>query len=144
LVVMDTGALVALIDRSDPNHAVLRAAFEKRPEDWVLPWAIVGEVDYIIRARLGVESARTFRRDLAEGLFTVEWDGSSDMERACELDGQYADLDLGLVDAIVMACAERLGATAIATLDLRDFGAVQLVGRPELWPRDLERAPLNR
>ena len=51
---------------------------------------------------------------------------------------------LGGVDAIVMACAERLGATAIATLDLRDFGAVQLVGRPELWPRDLERTPLNR
>jgi hypothetical protein len=36
-----------------------------------------------------------------------------------------------------MAMAERLGAEAIATLDLRDFGAVELKGRPKVWPRDL-------
>lgn len=50
---------------------------------------------------------------------------------------RYADLDLGLVDACVMAVAERLGARAIATLDLRDFGSVELAGAPALWPRDL-------
>jgi hypothetical protein len=36
-----------------------------------------------------------------------------------------------------MAVAERLGAIAIATLDLRDFASVELEGRPQLWPRDL-------
>jgi len=41
------------------------------------------------------------------------------------------------VDTVVMAMAERLGARAIATLDLRDFASVELVGRPRLWPRDL-------
>ena len=42
-----------------------------------------------------------------------------------------------MVDAAVMALAERLGAEAIATLDLRDFGLVELSGTPALWPRDL-------
>ena len=46
-------------------------------------------------------------------------------------------LSLGLVDGVVMAMAEKLQARAIATLDVRDFGAVELKGRPELWPRDL-------
>ena len=46
-------------------------------------------------------------------------------------------MKLGLVDAVVMAIAERLGATAIATLDVRDFGAVKLRGEPKLYPRDL-------
>jgi hypothetical protein len=33
--------------------------------------------------------------------------------------------------------AERLGAKAIATLDLRHFGAVRIKGSPGLYPRDL-------
>jgi hypothetical protein len=35
-----------------------------------------------------------------------------------------------------MAIAERLGARATVTLDERDFGAVELAGDPEIWPRD--------
>jgi hypothetical protein len=41
------------------------------------------------------------------------------------------------VDAAVIAAAERLRATAIATLDMRHFGAVTIRGRPRLIPRDL-------
>jgi predicted nucleic acid-binding protein len=46
-------------------------------------------------------------------------------------------LELGLVDAVVVATAERLKAEAIATLDLRHFGAVAIKGNPRLLPRDL-------
>jgi predicted nucleic acid-binding protein len=56
--------------------------------------------------------------------------------RAVELDQTYSDLSLGVVDGVVMAMAEKLEARAIATLDVRDFGAVELKGRPEFWPRD--------
>jgi predicted nucleic acid-binding protein len=44
---------------------------------------------------------------------------------------------MGLVDAVVMATAIRVKATAIATLDLRHFAAVTIPGRPKLLPRDL-------
>ena len=50
---------------------------------------------------------------------------------------KHRALRLGLVDAVVMAVAERLKAEAIATLDVRDFGAVTLKGAPKLYPRDL-------
>ncbi len=133
----DTGAIIALIDSDDRHHEVLRSAFEVAPDQWVLPWAILPEVDYIVTSRLGTAAARAFHADLALGLFTVEWNGASDLRRAQELDGQYAGLSLGLVDTVVMATAERIGARAIATLDLRDFAPVELTGEPELWPRDL-------
>lgn len=129
--------MVALIDRDDSHHHRLRAAFEARPDEWVLPWAILPEVDYIVSSRLGAHVARAFRTDLAVGAFTVEWDGQADIVRAQSLDERYRDLSLGLVDTVVMAMAERFGARAIATLDLRDFAAVDLEGSPELWPRDL-------
>ena len=49
---------------------------------------------------------------------------------------RYPDLRFGLVDAVVMAVAERLEAEAIVTLDVRHFGAVELHHDPRLLPRD--------
>jgi predicted nucleic acid-binding protein len=137
MIVADTGAVIALIDADDQHHGTLRRVFEAEPGLWVLPWAILPEVDYLVSSRLGAPAARVFRADLAEGLFNVEWNKGSDLQRAVELDEHYADLSLGLVDTVVMAIAERLDARAIATLDLRDFAPVELAGRPALWPRDL-------
>ncbi len=102
-----------------------------------MPWAILPELDYMVSQRGGPVAAQAMRVDLAEGRYLIEWGGAADLHRALELDRTYQDLSLGLVDGIVMAVAERLEARAIATFDLRDFGAVALKGRPELWPRDL-------
>jgi predicted nucleic acid-binding protein len=137
MIVADTGAVVALIDGDDHHHDVFRKAFEKNPREWVLPWAILPEVDYLVASRLGPSVARAFRKDLAQGLFLVEWGKGADLARALELDDSYGDLRLGLVDGVVMAVAERLEARAIATTDLRDFAPVELAGGPQLWPRDL-------
>lgn len=41
-----------------------------------------------------------------------------------------------MVDAVVMATAERLRAGRIATLDLRHFEAVKLRGVAKVLPRD--------
>jgi uncharacterized protein len=93
--------------------------------------------DYLLRAHLSTRAARMFLGDLLASAFLVEWGTASDLARAAELNERYADLGLGLVDATVMAVAERVGARAVATLDLRHFGAVELKGSPRLWPRDL-------
>ncbi len=45
--------------------------------------------------------------------------------RIAELVSVYRDLPLGTVDASVVAAAERLGVTEIATLDRRHFGVVR-------------------
>lgn len=135
MIVADTSAIVALLDRDDRHHQVLRSAFEAHLDEWILPWAILPEVDFIVQSRLGVEAARAFRQDVAEGAFTIGWSEDADLRRAVELDRTYSALSLGLVDGVVMAMAEKVGARAIATLDVRDFGAVELRGQPELWPR---------
>ena len=137
MIVADTGALVALVDEADRHHAVLRRLFEGDPDGWVVPWAVLPEVDYLLATHVGARAQRLFLSDLAAGAYRVEWGEDGDLRRALEIDGRHKALGMGLVDAAVMAVAERLGATAIATLDLRDFGAVSLKGRPKLLPRDL-------
>jgi predicted nucleic acid-binding protein len=136
VIVADTGAIVALIDADDRHHRSLRALFEAEPGAWVLPWAILPEVDYLLAAHVGPEAEAMFLEDLAGGAYAVEWGEPEDLERARELAAGYRDLGLGLVDGAVIAVAERLGAEAIATLDLRHFAAVEIRGRPRLLPRD--------
>lgn len=136
MIVADTGAMLALIDADDRHHETMVALFEADPLGWVLPWAILPELDYLLLEHVGIGAARAFLTDLAEGGYLVDWGDEDDLERAAELNAQYSALRLGLTDAVVMAVAERLRARGIATLDLRDFGAVTLRGAPRLLPRD--------
>ena len=136
MIVADTSAILALLDTDDRHHRALRTMYEARPDDWLLPWAILPEVDYLISNGLGARAQDAFLLDLVEGTFSVEYGGDRDVFRAHQLGKKYRALRMGLVDAVVMAVAERVRAAAIATLDLRHFGAVTLTGTPKLIPRD--------
>jgi predicted nucleic acid-binding protein len=136
MIVADTGALLALIDADDRHHPAVRALFEKSRGTWMLPWAVLPEIDYLLLSQVGVRAERAFLADLAEQRFSVDWGAPKDLDRARELNEQYRALKLGLVDAVVIAVAERLRATAIVTFDLRHLGAILIRGQPMLWPRD--------
>ncbi len=136
MIVADTGAIIALVDADDAHHEQMVALFDDDPAAWVLPWAILPEVDYLLLHHVGAPAERAFLGDLADGGYSVEWGEADDLARAHALCEQYGALQLGLVDAVVAATAERLKATAIATLDVRDFGSLRLKGRPKLLPRD--------
>jgi predicted nucleic acid-binding protein len=137
VIVADTGAILALIDADDGHHATLVTAYREDPSAWILPWAVLPEVDYLLGAHLGPRAQDAFLSDLGRGEWVVDWGGEADLRRASEIASRYKALRLGLVDAAVIAAAERLRAAAIATLDLRHFGTVAIRGRPRLIPRDL-------
>ena len=138
MIVADTGAIVALVDADDRHHTVLRRLFESEPDSWVLPWAILPEVDYLLAEHVGARAQDRFAGDVAAGAWAIEWGDPADLVRAEEISRRHRALRLGLVDSVVMAVAERRRVEAIATLDLRHFGAVTLRGRPYLLPRDLD------
>ena len=136
MIVVATGAIVALVDADDRHHRALRTVYETCGDEWVLPWAILPEVDHLLTRHVSAQAADAFRADLAAGAFTVEWGCDEDLVRAHVLCAQYAKLELGLVDAAVLAVAERCAARAIVTVDPRDFGAVSLPRGVLLLPRD--------
>lgn len=137
MIVADTGAIVALIDRSDRHHKALRTLYEHDPAAWMLPWAILPEVDYLVGAHVSPRAQEAFLADLADGTFSVSWGDEADLDEARRLSERYKKLRMGLVDAVVIATAIRMKAKAIATLDLRHFAAVTIPGSPQLLPRDL-------
>jgi len=136
MIIADTGAMIALFDRSDRYHDAVRRLYESDPDAWLLPWAVLPEIDYLVATHLGTRAQDLWLADVSSGAFAVEWGRQEDLEAAERLCRRYKTLRLGLVDAIVISTAERLRADAIATLDLKHFGAVSIKGKPRLLPRD--------
>jgi predicted nucleic acid-binding protein len=142
-VVADTGAVYALLDARDAHHRALVEIFDGAPRSWVLPWAVLPEVDYLVATRLGARTAQAFVDDLAAGSFAVEWGSDGDLQRARAPPAALPEARPRTGRRGVMATAERLEAEAIATLDLRHFAAVSLRIEPRLLPRDAGRGRLN-
>jgi uncharacterized protein len=85
----------------------------------------VGEVTHLAGSRLGTRVELRFLEALVAGSLFVEHVHPADLPRVAELVAIYRDLPLGTVDASVVAAAERLGTTTIATLDRRHFSVVR-------------------
>lgn len=124
-LVLDTGPILALLDAGDEAHERSVALVERLGEDLVVPTCVLVEVDYWVRKLFAPQNWSVFVEDIASGAYRLEPLTLSDLERAAELERDYEDLDLGLVDASVIAVCERLGETKVATLDRRDFSIVR-------------------
>jgi uncharacterized protein len=97
---------------------------ESHPGPLVVPTLVVTEVTYLLGTRLGWQAEVRFLGDVASGDLVLEPVDSKDLMRIAELVARYRELPLGTVDASVVAAAERLEVTEIATTDRRHFGVV--------------------
>jgi predicted nucleic acid-binding protein len=82
---------------------------------------LLAELDYWCHARLTSDAWLVFWEDLLDAAYRAEPPTHSDLVRCGELQRTYSDLSLGVVDASVIALAERLGEPKVATLDHRHF-----------------------
>ncbi len=124
-LVLDTGPVLALLDRNDPHHAACVAMVDGFNEQLVVPGATLVEIDYWIRKRLALDVWRVFAEDIRRGAYRLEPTTPTDVARAAELESDYSDLGLGFVDAAVVATCERLDEGKVATLDRRHFSVVR-------------------
>jgi predicted nucleic acid-binding protein len=137
-IVADSGAVYGLYDRRDAYHESLRTAVEEARDLIDLPAPTLGEIDYLLRVRLGNPALLRFLADIQESAFVVEPVTMADLRRCAALIAKYGDLDVGLSDASVVAVAERLGTDRILTVDQRAFRVIRSArGRPfDLLPAD--------
>lgn len=136
-LVLDTGPVMAALDADDADHAVCAALLAEADEPLVVPSAILVEVEYWCRTRVGRAAWQTFTEDLVAGAYRLVSLQPEGVRRAAELTEQYADLGLGYVDASVVATCEVLDEPKVATLDARHFTVVRPahVDTLELRPR---------
>ena len=121
-----TGVLYAAADRSDRHHAASVELLATVPGPLWVSTTVVTESSWMIENRLGPGAEVAFLREVTtDG--ALRWIDLEDTDwtRSIELIATYADLGLGLVDAPVIAVAERLNVTTIATVNPRDFRVVR-------------------
>lgn len=122
-LLVDTGILYALADRSDAWHGRARAYVAAAKQTLLAPVTVVPEAAYLLRYRIGAGAERMFLRAVVKGEIAIENLGAADWARAGDLMTAYDWL--GLVDATVVAVAERLKVREVATTDRRHFSAVR-------------------
>ncbi|MFT4187387.1 MAG: PIN domain-containing protein [Aeromicrobium sp.] len=128
MILCDSGPIFAAADRKSADHrrcVDLFTGLRLARRTLLLPPTVVAEVGYLLESRIGVFAEVAFLRAVSARDFQLVDLVSEDFDRIADLVEQYADLPLGTTDASVIALAERLDITGVATLDRRHFSVVR-------------------
>lgn len=118
-VVVDASAILALADRSDPNHELIADWVDLADDEFVVSPLIAAQADGLLRAAGGAKAGEAFATDLASGAYVVRWWADAMSESATVVRAQGVDL----VDASLIAVAAKARTNRVATT------------RSTFWPR---------
>jgi predicted nucleic acid-binding protein len=117
-VLLDTGAIVAWLDRSEKYHESALEALEGCRGPLITCEAVVAESCYLLRAIEG--AAEAVLANVAEGIFELPLPlskSAADVQRTMR---KYRDQGIDLADACLIQMAGQYNTSQILTLD-RDF-----------------------
>ena len=132
---MDSGPLIALVDRDDQHHQACVTAF-RRIQGKLLGtvWPVLTEVMHFLDGIPGAQ--QDVWEMLARGAVRLLPLGPEDIPRIRQLMQQYSNRPMDLADAALMRVAERHGIRHIFTVDRKDFSVYRIHGRikPVIFP----------
>jgi len=117
VALLDTGPLVALFVRSDPDHRRVAAFFKRYTGRLLTTWPVLAEVCHFLEPRMAVR----FLRWLEQGGATLVEVPPEELPAIASLMERYADRPIDLADATLVWAGGQLGVDAVLTLDRGDF-----------------------
>ena len=137
-MLLDTSGLLASSDRRQPRHKAAVEALTRTDPPFLLSPFVLGELDYMLRSRIGDAASRVILRDVAVGAYRLEQFTAEDIAAAMSVMDRYADSGIGLADASIVVLADRYGVTDVLTLDERHFRTLRTsAGQPfRILPAD--------
>jgi uncharacterized protein len=123
---VDTGAILAHLDRQDPWHALCSDALSELPLPLITSMAVVAEVFHLTsKRRVDQSVAWAFLRSGGISVATI---GNDDLPHLHSLMSRYADHPMDFADATLVHLAGRESITKIFTID-SDFETYRIAGR---------------
>jgi predicted nucleic acid-binding protein len=113
----DAGALVALVDKNQPQNARCRATFAGLSLPLITTWPAFTEAMYLVYQIGGWPLQRNVWSYVEEGTLQIHSSTAAEQERMRQLMEQYRDTPMDLADASLVATAEVLNLRRIFTLD---------------------------
>lgn len=127
-MIVDTSALLAFFDSSEPDHEAVSKALDETTELLVVSPYVVAELDYLVATRIGVDAELAILRELAGGAWELPAFGAPELEKAASIVKKYRDQDIGVADASNVVLADRYHTRTMLTLDRRHFDVLRPVG----------------
>jgi hypothetical protein len=125
-VLVDAGALVALVNRGDTHHARCADALKDLRHPLYTVWPAVTEAMFLVRDSSPAQAA--LLEMLESRIVEVMPLDEDDVPRMTELMAKYHDLPMDLADAAIVRVAERERLRHVLTLDQRDFRVYRPAG----------------
>ncbi len=120
-LIVDTSALLAYFDASEPDHAAVEQALAASTDLLIISPYVMAELDYLVATRHGVEAELAVLDELTGGAWELVGFGPDDVKQARSIIAKYGDQEVGLADAANVVLAERYRTRTIVTLDRRHF-----------------------
>jgi predicted nucleic acid-binding protein len=119
VILVDTGAIYALVDSNDVNHQKARDYYQSIAgrEEMVILSPILTESWFLVESRLGPHVANRLIQSILSGIFSFREIGLGELSRALEIERKYKTANFGLIDAICFAFAENNGIKRDFTFD---------------------------
>jgi predicted nucleic acid-binding protein len=124
VILADTGALYALIDRNDVNHEGAREYYTRNmaSETFYVSLPVLTETWLLIDARLGDHFANRLWDSATKGIFGMLDITPDDLRSGLEIEKKYRDVSFGFVDSICFALCEKYRIRKVFTYDRKHFG----------------------
>jgi predicted nucleic acid-binding protein len=124
---IDTGAILALLDRTDRWHAICVEAFQQLRLPLLTSQAVLTELFHLVGDnRKEMESSWKFVRSGALLLATI---ADSELPEIHALMSRYRDRPMDFADATLVYLARREGLSTVFTVDHADFETYRIDGR---------------
>jgi uncharacterized protein len=126
-LLLDTGAFVALIDKSEARHADCVAALEQWSGPIVTTEAVLTETLYLVGPSW--DAQHVCFEFFGRGALALIPSSLASLQRVAVLMKKYRDLPMDFADGTLVALGEELETDQVFTLDRRGFGVYRLHGK---------------
>ncbi len=140
-ILLDTGPLVALLNRRDNYHAWSRICFAEAAAPLLTCEAVLSEACFLVRAL--PKGSQAVVDLLQHGVMAIPFRIEEEAKRIAKLLARYASVPMSLADACLVRMAEQHAQSVVMTLD-GDFRIYRKHGRqvvPTIMPASARRQP---
>jgi hypothetical protein len=126
-VILDTGPLIALLDRSEESHLRCASFFRQFSGRFVTTEPVLTEVVYLLGPSFNMQKpALEF---ILRGGAEVVSQTPGSLRRAMQLMEKYSDVPMDFADATLVVLAEERKTSEVFTLDRRGFETYRINSR---------------
>lgn len=133
-ILLDTGAFIALLDKSEKNHERCVMFFREFKGKLLTTEPVLTEAIYLLGP--SVKAQKTSIEFILRGGATLIPQSMESLSRAIALMERYKDIPMDFADATLVSLAEETGIDEVFTLDRRGFSAYRIHGKKlfKAWP----------